>query len=548
MLSTISKNSLLKFKNTNKFRLLVCAASGILSSISFFFEELFLLQWISFVPFFWVLSQEITKKQAFFYGFFTRFIQSVLVLSWFKELYSMSSVDVSPILMIFVIFLGDVVLSALQAIPFGLCSLLIRTVYKTGKSKSLNIFSAAVFFTFTELFQTLIEQTGFLGLIGFPWVVTYVTQHKFNIAIQSASIFGAMFITFLITLINALIANAITAEKKERMVSIIIAASLFVINMLYGISVTAYSHTGDENTKINAVVYQDNNSSYSKWSSSPRDVCDIFIEDMENYFSEGNKADIIVMSETVFTTTFDTNYIYNAGSARYVSEKLQKFTQNHNCTLIFGGFSSDKKGSHNSMFVIENGRFNEKVYNKRTLVPFGEYLPYEKTLSKLIPSLESFNLSGSHLVPGDSPEVFECKLANIGAIICYDSIFYYNTNKSVLNGAELIALSTNDSWYNDSSAIYQHYAQSAFRAIETGRYLLRSATTGISGIFDDHGRTVAKSDIFEKCILSGVVQTKSNITLFSKFGYAYLYLLTIICLVYTSISVIESKKHKHDNI
>ena len=219
-LSSTLKNLLHNLKNNEKFRLLACAASGILSSLPFFFEKLFIFEWLCFVPFFMLFytDKNITAKRAFLYGFLLHFTRSCIVLTWFKELYSMSAVDVPPFIMIAVIFLGDVVLSALQSVPFGICSILINHLHKSTSNCALRHIFSASFFAFTELFQTLIEETCFLGLIGFPWVVSYVTQHRFLYAIQSASVFGAIFITFIIILVNSLIAHAIFCEKKAKIV------------------------------------------------------------------------------------------------------------------------------------------------------------------------------------------------------------------------------------------------------------------------------------------------------------------------------------------
>ena len=543
MCSSIFKSLLTKVKENEKFRLLACAASGILSSLPFFFDKLFILQWIAFVPFFllFTLDCHISKRQAFLYGFLTSFIRSVIVLTWFKELYSMSVVDVPPILMLTVIFLGDVGLSALQSIPFGICSVLIHSLIKKSTCMPINAVCASIFYTFTEHFQTFIEQTGFMGLIGFPWVVSYVTQHKFTVGIQSASLFGANFITLLIILINILIAFGIVSKNKKRIVSFVTASSIFACNLLFGVVALATSNH-DDTQALKAAVYQDNNSSYSKWVTSSKDVCDTFISDMEEYFSQGKDADIIILSETVFTTTINKDRAKCSSSGRYIYDRLCEFTEKHSCAVIFGAFGVDDVGERNSMFLIENGKANETTYNKRTLVPFGEYIPYADLVTKLVPELENFNLSGSQLYPGESTDVFDGEISKIGGIICYDSIFYYNTRNSVNEGAQILALSTNDSWYNDSSAIYQHYAQSAFRAVETGRYLIRSATTGVSGIIDDHGRTLANSGIFEKTIVESHIQKSDHKTLFVRIGYSYLYLLLILSFSYLAYSCLKDKK------
>lgn len=454
----------------------------------------------------------------------------------------MSSVEVPSLLMIFMIFLGDVILSALQSIPYGICAILISRIFKYGQNTVLSAFFSSALFAVTEHFQTFIEQTKFLGLIGFPWVVNYITQHKFLVGIQSASLFGAGFITIIIIFVNALLAYCIVAEYKKRIVCIVSAASVFSINIFYGVFALSFSSKHDYT--ITSVVYQDNNSSYSKWVTSSKDVCDEFIADMEEYFESGNNADIIVLSETVFTTSFGKDRANCSSSGRYIYDRLSDFSAKYDCAVIFGGFSEDDDGEHNSMFAIDKGVFCENVYHKRTLVPFGEYLPYENILLKLVPSLANFNLSGSFLSAGKESQIFNTETVKIGGIICYDSIFYYNTRKSVSEGAQIIALSTNDSWYNDSSAIYQHYAHSAFRAIETGRYLMRSATTGVSGILDNHGKTISQSKIFEKEIISADVQLLNGKTLFVRIGYSYLYALFGITIGYLVYKTIKTRRKK----
>ena len=70
-------------------------------------------------------------------------------------------------------------------------------------------------------------------------------------------------------------------------------------------------------------------------------------------------------------------------------------------------------------------------------------------------------------------------------------------------GSELLTTITNDAWFGETSAPYQHFAQASMRAIEKGRYLVRSANTGISGIVDPYGRVLARTPIFEPAVLVG---------------------------------------------
>jgi apolipoprotein N-acyltransferase len=73
----------------------------------------------------------------------------------------------------------------------------------------------------------------------------------------------------------------------------------------------------------------------------------------------------------------------------------------------------------------------------------------------------------------------------------------------VAGGSELLTTITNDAWFGPTSAPYQHFEQASMRAIEEGRYLVRSANTGISGIVDPYGRVIARSAIFERAYVVG---------------------------------------------
>ena len=82
---------------------------------------------------------------------------------------------------------------------------------------------------------------------------------------------------------------------------------------------------------------------------------------------------------------------------------------------------------------------------------------------------------------------------------------------------------TNDAWFGRTSAPYQHFAQAAMRAIEEGRYLVRSANTGISGIVDPYGRVLAKSGVFEPAVIVGEVRFVRAATVYQRTGDAFAY-------------------------
>jgi apolipoprotein N-acyltransferase len=105
---------------------------------------------------------------------------------------------------------------------------------------------------------------------------------------------------------------------------------------------------------------------------------------------------------------------------------------------------------------------------------------------------------------------------------------------AVLKGSTLLTTITNDGWYGYSSAPYQHFEMASMRAIEQGRYLARSANTGISGIVDPYGRVVQQSAIFEQIGLVGNARILTARTMYAELGDLVVWvsmLLTVIAVI-----------------
>ena len=514
--------------HNEKFRLFACAASGIFSSLPFFASNLYLFEWISLIPFFCVLlsDKEYTKRQAFRYGFVFHGSLSVFVLLWFRELLSMSAIDYPKALMIAVVLAADLLISALQSFLFGMSAVLSRQILRNRRCAVADAVLCALFPTVAELILSF-------GRFGFPWVVLYLTQRTFLPGIQTASLFGGHFVSFLIYLCNFLLAKGILtvfhapARKISRLLPFGAALLLFFSNLSAGFILGA--PRGDEKTVMLA-LYQDNHSSYEKWSGDPMSVCDEFIAAFEAAYRKKKAPDLILLSETVFTTTLGREDSPDVGIGRRIEEKLCDLSARYGTKIVCGGFYEKDGKQYNAQFLFENGMRSKEVYCKRTLVPFGEYVPYEAFFNRVFPFLRDMNLSGDTLTAGKDPVVFTTDIATFGGLICYDSIFYQNARNSARNKADFLLLSTNDSWYNDSAAIDQHYGHAVFRAIENRKSILRCATTGRSGLIDAYGRSVKQTSLFTRCIISSDLSYSTKNTLFTRFGYGYIVLLLVLCL------------------
>jgi apolipoprotein N-acyltransferase len=163
--------------------------------------------------------------------------------------------------------------------------------------------------------------------------------------------------------------------------------------------------------------------------------------------------------------------------------------------LIIGGITRGVREGRvvltNSAFFLDDQLRVLARYDKRHLVPFGEYVP----LMSILPYQWFVPAGTAFFHPGADHQPVEIRAGRMGMLICYEAIFPEIARETVNAGAQLLVNITNDSWYGFSSAPHQHLAISRMRAIETGRYLVRAANTGISAFVDPAGRVLSRTEI-----------------------------------------------------
>jgi apolipoprotein N-acyltransferase len=180
--------------------------------------------------------------------------------------------------------------------------------------------------------------------------------------------------------------------------------------------------------------------------------------------------------------------------------------------------------------------FQGHIYDKKHLVPFGEYVPFKSVIDNTF--LSKF-INTSSLMPGED-KYFP---TNIIPLICYEGIFPNIVAKNRKNDAKLIVNITNDSWFGKNTGPRQHFTHIRFRAIEEGLPLARSSNMGFSGMIDPFGKVIKavepKTNSFiEIKILEGID------TFYSKYRYKIVYFLIAILLIIGYVIQISFKKNK----
>jgi apolipoprotein N-acyltransferase len=176
------------------------------------------------------------------------------------------------------------------------------------------------------------------------------------------------------------------------------------------------------------------------------------------------------------------------------------------------------------------------LYRKMHLVPWGEYVPWRRLLFFVSPLVETIG----DFSPGDRAAVLPVGSHWISTAICYEIVYPNLVRQFVRGGSELLTTITNDAWFGATSAPYQHFEQASMRAIEQGRYLVRAANTGISGIVDPYGRVLARSGIYQPSVIVGEARFLTVSTVYSRTGDVFAYA----CLVATLGLLVLSRRKR----
>jgi apolipoprotein N-acyltransferase len=180
-------------------------------------------------------------------------------------------------------------------------------------------------------------------------------------------------------------------------------------------------------------------------------------------------------------------------------------------------------------------------YDKFYLVPFGEYVPLKRLLffaEKLVQGVGDFT-------PGRGAFPLMFNGQGVGVLICYEAIFPEISRSFVKRGATLLANLTNDAWFGDTSAPYQHFGMSIFRAVENRVFLVRSANTGISAIVDPAGRVEQRSELFTEEVLTGGVRLRQSPPgVYSTYGDVF----PLFCMAVSVVFLVSGVRRRSRNV
>ena len=286
-------------------------------------------------------------------------------------------------------------------------------------------------------------------------------------------------------------------------------------------------------------------------------------QQLKRFFNLANSVvdsstDLVIGPETAISQGFIESRLQGLSFYSLIQDEMKKWGD---AELLIGASTVelfDTKHSRASIYIPEQRiyyeSYNSSLYipqkgmptfiHKSKLVPGVEMIPF----SNLFPFLETLAIenggTSGTLGIEKSPKVFKSDPI-LAPIICYESIYGDFVSRQVKKGAPFLTVITNDGWWGDSPGYKQHFSFSSLRAIENRRWVIRSANTGKSGVFDEFGRIKKETKYWEEDAFQYSIPLLSHVTFYSKHG-DYLGVLSailglLVCAI-TIVKVMLSKK------
>ena len=337
-------------------------------------------------------------------------------------------------------------------------------------------------------------------LTGFPWLNAGDTQVDGPLA-GFVPVLGVYGVSLLIALSAVLLWGLAVGRGRGRRV----AALALVLLWLGGLGLGRLEWTQPTGAPLRAAVLQANIPQSLKWNEeSLFPTLRAYVELTREAF--GNE--VIVWPETAIPEFLDR--VRQPLLVPLAEEARQEGAQ-----LVIGLPVLDHEHQTYYNGLISLGKGEEDLYQKRHLVPFGEFMPLRALLG---PLAKAFQVPMSDFSAGTAERpLLQVGPHRVGVSICYEDAFAAEVVQALPDAAYLINVS-NDAWFGDSLAPHQHLGIARMRALENGRPLLRATNTGISAIIDHRGQVLGRVPAFERGLFSATIQPRAGLTPFARLG------------------------------
>jgi apolipoprotein N-acyltransferase len=207
------------------------------------------------------------------------------------------------------------------------------------------------------------------------------------------------------------------------------------------------------------------------------------------------------------------------------------------CRVILNSISREGEKQYNSAFLFSSDGRSER-YDKAHLVPFGEYVPF----GGVLPFVRRLARAAGDFSPGEGEHLLTWGEEKLGVAICFEIVFGGEVAARVRNGATVLLTLTNDGWYGDTAAPWQHFRAARFRAAENRRPLIRAALTGVSAFISPRGDVEQMLGVGEEGILKASLVGRGDLTFYSRYSW----LVPVVCWILLAFAILRAVFHAGD--
>jgi apolipoprotein N-acyltransferase len=524
-------------KNIVLLKYIPALISGLALTLSFPKANLSYLVFFAMVP--WFMSMgSMTSKESFYSGFIAGFFHFLTLIYWIVPTLNVYG-GLHPVLAVSTLILLCFYLSLYPAIFAFLLKQMDANFWVAP-------IAAACVWTGLEYIRTY-------AFTGFSWGALGYSQYENLLLIQIADFSGVYGVSFLIVLINYLLATLGMSLKKglhkKHVFPIMYTTILFTGAIFYGDhKINTLNSQIEKAKKPTLTIVQGNIKQDLKWSDQFK------TQTLEKYIhlsqGEFNKAgspenpDLVIWPETALPFYY--------GYDKNLSNQVDQFVRALKTNFLIGSpaFKTDENKTkfYNRAYMFNRFSIITGTYDKTHLVPFGEYVPfgnYLTFLGKLTAQAGDFSTGDktfnplefnvhnqkvtSNLKVTSNPKVIN----KTGVLICFEILFPSIASRFVKNGADILTTITNDAWFGHTSAAAQHFSIAVFRAVETRRTIARAANTGISGFIDPKGKILETTALFTDRAVTRQVPALNQISFYTKYGDVFaICSIVAICMVF----------------
>jgi apolipoprotein N-acyltransferase len=526
--------------------ILLAATTGILLPYCFPRYDMGLLAWVALIPLHIALDGLSRRTHAFWLGWLAGIISSTGIMSWVVT--AMHTYGKVPFVFSYGIML---LLTAYLGLYLALYSA--GVVWFRMLVPRYGLFAAPCLWVTLELLRTYL-------LSGLPWSLLGYSQYRQLDLIQVADHLGVYGVSFLIVLANVALAELylwlmplFRGFRPARLPWELITTAAMLVGLSWAYSTSLIASDGVERPRaaLQVAVVQPNIDQAVKWDQAFREETLRRYDRLTESFGYG--PDLVVWPEAATPFIYEREPVYQL--------QLVAMANRAGAPLLFGSpavrFDAERKPFLlNSAYLLSPDGQLLGRYDKQHLVPFGEYIPLKSSvlffLDKLVEGIGDFQAG-----PGPTILSFQLKATEaaaparrvqFGVVICYEVIFPDLVRRIANGGAEFLVTITNDAWFGDSSAPFQHFSMVVFRSVENHLAFARAANTGISGFIDPFGRIIDASPLFTQTALQAEIPIRQTKTFYSRHGDVFAYGCMLISLLFCLYGFFGTKGAEPDAV